>query len=761
MALRPFFSRLFRPKRIATAVPLEVIQRDYSLRPNPDTYLDQNDESATVLNRIRNSSSSVIGIAGVRGAGKSSLAFKLLAECTKSGYFTLLIHSPTGYESREFLLSVFQRICEATITRLEQLFGQEQTVEGRGRAQLRRSRITAILLLIGAFAIFILPSGYAYYRYVKFREARLAALRQNIETQKQKDEAQKQQLITDIQNRFTIADKGQALLEKCIRPQNCRKPNGQTPVLSKDRIEFLNELVRLAPVTSNVLALAELRVVLRSELRLSQFRQYHHPSSQSDVRMREILDELRSVHMKAEQLLLSEDDVRFIATRLDRYDLEDLSRQIQDCGERLKSEFSELQKIETVDEQVEYPSESYLWQALPILALGIIGYGSSIIVVLAGRKVRERMRLQKKYPRETGLYELAREILEHLKYQTTVTSSQDASVSVWKLATKFIRTKQLETRPVSMPGLTADCNSFIENVSEVFGGKSVICLDELDKISDPNQLAELLTGVKGILGQNKSHFILTVSEDALARFATRRRAERDIIESSFDEIISLNRVNFRVAHHIVSKMLVLSERDAAPDRLNKNILVAWIFGSGIPREIKRNVVMAADGFDFAKDDPKDLWRILFTSLVESLKSWALIASQDEDISYNFLLCLEKIGAIRKGSPIGDNPTVWFKDLVALWSAHYELAFIHSTSEHETGHTNEDRDEPFERGIFELMIGAYALLLVRDEKIAVDAFPTDNLLNVFTLLAYSPSFAGFKFRSLLTDAGVFDPPASNA
>src|SRR5262249_27527465 len=140
---------------------------------------------------------------------------------------------------------------------------------------------------------------------------------------------------------------------------------------------------------------------------------------------------------------------------------------------------------------------SLLLVLLPFFATGVLSYVGFLVVFLAGRKLRDRMRLQRKYPSETGLYQLARETLEHLKFQTTVTSSQDASVSIWKLASKFARTKQLETRPVSMPGLTADCNTFIDNVAEVFGGKCVICLDELDKIIDPKQLEELLTGVKG------------------------------------------------------------------------------------------------------------------------------------------------------------------------------------------------------------------------------------------------------------------------
>src|SRR5215470_10728497 len=92
---------------------------DFSLRSSGTTYLDQKGETDRIADRIETSSASVIGIAGVRGAGKSSLAKKVLDQCDTSGFFTLLIPSPTGYEPREFLLAIFQRIAEHASERIQ------------------------------------------------------------------------------------------------------------------------------------------------------------------------------------------------------------------------------------------------------------------------------------------------------------------------------------------------------------------------------------------------------------------------------------------------------------------------------------------------------------------------------------------------------------------------------------------------------------------------------------------------------------------
>ncbi len=142
------------------------ISQDWSLRANPDHYLDQANESQILLNRLINSSASVTGIAGQRGAGKSSLALKVLEAAKERGAFTLLIHSPTGYDSWEFLVSVFQRICEEVISRMNQKFGQAKSLSDIGAAERRRLSRTLWTITIGIFSIFFVISIYQYKRFL-------------------------------------------------------------------------------------------------------------------------------------------------------------------------------------------------------------------------------------------------------------------------------------------------------------------------------------------------------------------------------------------------------------------------------------------------------------------------------------------------------------------------------------------------------------------------------------------------------------------
>jgi hypothetical protein len=73
------------------------------------------------------------------------------------------------------------------------------------------------------------------------------------------------------------------------------------------------------------------------------------------------------------------------------------------------------------------------------------------------------------------------------------------------------------------------CSEFLQEVAEVFAEKVIIRVDELDKIT-VTQLFELLKGIKGILGQENTHFMLTISEDAISLFNERWSRERSLVE---------------------------------------------------------------------------------------------------------------------------------------------------------------------------------------------------------------------------------------
>ncbi|KJC40330.1 hypothetical protein UP09_22790 [Bradyrhizobium sp. LTSP885] len=173
---------------------------DYSLRASGSTYIERAKEAQEIIDRIKTSSASVIGIAGVRGAGKSSLAKKVLNECNAFGFFTLLIPSPTEYDPKDFLLAIFQRIAEHATERVQTFIEGAESLSELGDFQARRLR-TQLFAIFGALILLGLLGGAgAYWAYEFSTAAQLKDLgdKQGVLTDEQVKRIGKPALVTPL-----------------------------------------------------------------------------------------------------------------------------------------------------------------------------------------------------------------------------------------------------------------------------------------------------------------------------------------------------------------------------------------------------------------------------------------------------------------------------------------------------------------------------------------------------------------------------------
>jgi len=300
-----------------------------------------------VVCRIDTSSSSVVGITGVRGAGKSSLAKKVLNACDVQGYFTLLIPSPTGYEPREFLLAIFQRVGEHVTDRLRQIVDAADDLTTVGKRKATELRRRAWVVLAGLLLLIGVSVGPYYYienrMFVQSTSAEIQRL------QSQLEKIQEQQPPT-------------------IEPSGTAQEDSLTSQIESRR-RVLNEL---SPVS------------------------------------------------------------RLLATNLG-------------------------------------------------VLFVLVFYSVIIFTVIYLVRLRNKLRAYRKAPKSVGLYYECQNFLELLKYQGTMTSGKELGVLLKGISGKSTTGRQLVERPLSLPGLTAICAEFLSKVSEVFAGKVVICIDELDK----------------------------------------------------------------------------------------------------------------------------------------------------------------------------------------------------------------------------------------------------------------------------------------
>ena len=543
-----------------------TVRRDVSLRANGDTYSDRTNESALLTDRLLTSSASVTGIAGQRGTGKSSLALRVLANCAEKGVFTQVIHSPTSYEPTEFLVSIFQRVCEEVVARVDKkLLKQSGSLVERGRAERRRVLAFLSVLLLGAVTA------------------------------------------------------------------------------SAGAVAYWNNLTTI-------------------------------PTDGFPIRS----------------------------------------------------------------------------DALFVVPLLLAAYVGSIAFLWILYRAAVRFYRTGKFRLEAGLRTLALELSERLKFQATRSVSAKAGVSFSKLVSGLSMDRSLVDRPLSIPGLTAELSRFLEKVAEVYAGRVVLCLDELDKIEDPDELDKLLRGIKGVLGHPSTHFILTVSEDALAKFMARRGSEKGIIESAFENIVFLDCVNLRTTENIVEHMHGKSELPAATGDTAVSTALLWMFGSGIPREIKRNVRDCLEGnLSPRTTRPREIWKLLFRSRLDSIRCWTLHAGGDNDSTYRFLVRLhESIELFDRGGEASYGQA-WAKRFVTHWVT-YMAELFSNGSQCRTSRL------AFGRAAIEILLGASAVVYVKEESPPkLSDASTEELRRIFEFTRSNLQYARRLLQKYLTRIEVLD------
>jgi len=632
------------PHETTTTAPRDTLTSakisDWSLRPNGETYHDRSSESHRITRRLQHSTGSVTGISGQRGAGKSSLAQRVLANCHGKGAFTLLIHSPTDYDSKEFLVSVFQRVCEAVVARIDRDLGKPDSLSERGDAERRRLRNIRSTVLAGAILLVLGSTAYTSLLYS-----------QEVTEQRR----------TEIENRIAFLNQQEA------------------------------ELINRAPEA---------------------------PQTQGDGR----------------------DDMQFRYRFLDEIAEERryLQRLLYDTPERLLSSFVNFAPIT------------------------LLIYGAAILLMRYLFRIQRQLRQAKKHPRKVGLRTLALDHIENLKFHTTLVESGDAGISLGNFTSRFKSGKNLATRPLSLPGLTSEFADFLEMTASIYKidgdmGQVVICLDELDKIENPRDLDKLLRGIKGILGRPGIHFLLTVSEDALSAFATRRRMLKGIVESALEEIVLLERVDLSVTTHIIGLMCpqLVQEGDFPLQR--KFATLFWFFGTGVPREIKRCVLLFLESsLATTKVTPIEIWRLLFISRLTDIRSWVLRFGTDDEATFGFLPQLQESIDLFQSEEISENTGNWcMRDFITLWMGHYNnlgaaCVLGSGSADSKSGNMR----LAYGRAMVELILGASARIYAENESSRyIDDTEMERLNVIFEFMPTNVAFAMDRTGDYLESIGL--------
>ena len=211
------------------------------------------------------------------------------------------------------------------------------------------------------------------------------------------------------------------------------------------------------------------------------------------------------------------------------------------------------------------------------------------------------------------LLTLVRESEDFLQF-LYYTEGREASSGFSFQGLSFGGKRVLSARALTLQGLTDRYLGYVRKVREYYNGKLIIVIDELDKITDPKEVRDVLLEIKGALFEKGCFYLISISEDSARAFRGRLSEGRDIFESTFDDVLVIDQMDHRIAAEMVRHRL--KSAPDTPKLAEDAILILTVFAGGIPREIVRNlrIVTLAAG-SRRRIGPRDVGTSLFRAAV--------------------------------------------------------------------------------------------------------------------------------------------------
>ncbi|WP_219471090.1 P-loop NTPase fold protein [Nonomuraea rhizosphaerae] len=154
-------------------------------------------------------------------------------------------------------------------------------------------------------------------------------------------------------------------------------------------------------------------------------------------------------------------------------------------------------------------------------------------------------------PQTTG--ELCLQQLDFLHWSTSVESNASAGLKISGSGFEGGRKLSHAEREVTHADSVQALRQFVEQLLVLGNKPVVICVDELDKLTDPADAVKAINGLKDLFHVAKAHFVLSVSTDAMHSFAARGVPMRDVFDSAFDTIISVAPLSLEESQTLISR----------------------------------------------------------------------------------------------------------------------------------------------------------------------------------------------------------------
>lgn len=213
-------------------------------------------------------------------------------------------------------------------------------------------------------------------------------------------------------------------------------------------------------------------------------------------------------------------------------------------------------------------------------ALLIAGGGALLAVVLRSGRPRRR--------REVGISQdtisRAADLRTRAEFTETYSRSAQLGISGSGLSLSATGGTQLARIPLNEVDVVRELGDLVESVA-ASGWQVIIAIDELDKMKDDAEAITFLNHVKVLFPIHDCSFVVSVSENAWARFENRGIPFSDTFDSSFDEIVHVHMLRPRESRDLLKRRNTsISDAQA---------LLCHCLSGGLPRDLLRAIRLLA------------------------------------------------------------------------------------------------------------------------------------------------------------------------
>ncbi|UCE37357.1 MAG: hypothetical protein JSW00_18145 [Thermoplasmata archaeon] len=200
------------------------------------------------------------------------------------------------------------------------------------------------------------------------------------------------------------------------------------------------------------------------------------------------------------------------------------------------------------------------------------------------------------------------ENIDNIKYQLSYTSGWSGSLKL-PMGVDIGEHKAISysVNQRSVPDIIDDYRNFITLLTQN-KYKVIIGIDEMDKISPPEKAENFLNDIKALFHLYNCYYLISVSESAATRFEQRGLPFRDTFDSSFNEIIEVNYLNFEEAKNLLKRRVI-----GTPIPFSA---LNYCMSGGLARDYIRK---CRDSYELIEKEPKTLSTVTFELVKKDLE----------------------------------------------------------------------------------------------------------------------------------------------